>query len=130
MSKFKEYYLKYLIIFTVLISLMIGCKVNDNDNSQVTVKPEWAEWIKNNHQEITNLEADNSDFSDLMFLKSLLEGKRLVQLGENSHGVSEFNKAKVRLIKFLHEIMEYDVIAFESSIFDRTLSKLDIPLQY
>ena len=126
MSKFKEYYLKYLIIFTVLISLMIGCKVNDNDNSQVTVKPEWAEWIKNNHQEITNLEADNSDFSDLMFLKSLLEGKRLVQLGENSHGVSEFNKAKVRLIKFLHEIMEYDVIAFESSIFECNIAQQNI----
>lgn len=126
MSKFRQYNLNYLIIFTVLISILIGCKLNDNDNSTVTVNPEWAEWIKNNHQKITNLDVDNSDFSDLMFFKPLLEGKRLVQLGENSHGVSEFNKAKVRLIKFLHEIMEYNVIAFESSIFESNIAQQNI----
>ena len=63
---------------------------------------------------IASLTSD--DFSDLQFLKPLLAGKRLVQLGESGHGVSEFNTAKVRLVKFLHEQMGYDVIAFESSL--------------
>jgi erythromycin esterase len=57
----------------------------------------------------------SDDFSDLQFLKPLLEGKRLVQLGEASHGVAESNWAKVRLIKFLHQEMGFDVVAFEGS---------------
>jgi erythromycin esterase len=57
------------------------------------------------------------DFRDLRFLAPVLAGKRLVQLGESGHGVSEFSQAKVRLIKYLHEELGYDVIAFESSMF-------------
>ena len=44
--------------------------------------------------------------------------KKYVQLGESGHGVAEFNKAKVRLIKFLHQELGFEVIAFESSIFE------------
>ncbi|MES2758273.1 MAG: erythromycin esterase family protein [Pseudomonadota bacterium] len=58
----------------------------------------------------------SDDFSDLQFLKPLLAGKRVVQLGESGHGVGEFNLAKVRLIRFLHQQMGYDVVAFESSL--------------
>ena len=62
----------------------------------------------------------STDFSDLQFLKPLLKGKRVVQLGEASHGVAESNWAKVRLIKFLHQQMGFDVVAFEGS-FDQCL---------
>lgn len=58
----------------------------------------------------------SEDFSDLQFLKPLLKGKRVVQLGEAAHGVAESNWAKVRLIKFLHQEMGFDVVAFEGSI--------------
>jgi erythromycin esterase len=58
----------------------------------------------------------SEDFADLQFLKPLLEGKRVVQLGESAHGVAEFNRLKVRLIKFLHRELGFDVIAFESSM--------------
>jgi erythromycin esterase len=44
--------------------------------------------------------------------------RRLVQLGESSHGVAEFDSAKVRLVKFFHEEMGFDIIAFESSIYE------------
>jgi erythromycin esterase len=57
-------------------------------------------------------------YSDLQFLKPLIGDRRLVQLGESCHGVSEFDAVKVRLIKFLHEEMGFEVIAFESSIFE------------
>ena len=58
----------------------------------------------------------SDDFSDLQFLKPLLAGKRIVQLGESAHGVAEFDWMKVRLVKFLHREMGFDVIAFESSL--------------
>jgi erythromycin esterase len=57
----------------------------------------------------------SADFSDLQFLKPLLEGKRIVQLGEASHGAAETSWAKVRLIKFLHQEMGFDVVAFEGA---------------
>ena len=57
-------------------------------------------------------------FDDLQPLKPVLAGKRVVQLGESGHGVKEFSEAKVRLIRFLHEEMGYDVVAFESGILE------------
>jgi erythromycin esterase len=57
-------------------------------------------------------------YDDLRFLGPLLEGRRIVQLGESGHGVREFDQAKVRLIRYLHEQLGYDVIAFESSVFE------------
>jgi erythromycin esterase len=74
-----------------------------------------AAWVRTNAHPIRSLGA--SDFSDLAFLRPLLQGKRIVQLGESGHGVREFNLAKVRLIKYLHEVLGYDVLAFESSLY-------------
>jgi erythromycin esterase len=74
----------------------------------------WRADVASRVHPIRSLYSD--DFSDLQFLKPLLAGKRVVQLGESGHGVGEFNLAKVRLIKFLHQQMGYDVIAFESSL--------------
>lgn len=74
----------------------------------------WRADVASRVHPIRSLYSD--DFSDLQFLKQLLAGKRVVQLGESGHGVGEFNLAKVRLIKFLHQQMGYDVIAFESSL--------------
>lgn len=78
----------------------------------------WRADVMSRRHPIRSLFSD--DFSDLQFLKPLLQGKRLVQLGEASHGVAESNWAKTRLIKFLHQEMGFDVIAFEGS-FDQCL---------
>jgi len=78
--------------------------------------PAYSTWVRTNAHPIRSLGA--SDFSDLRFLAPLLKDKRIVQLGESSHGVAEFNLAKVRLVRFLHEDLGYDVIAFESSFAD------------
>ncbi|HEX4332273.1 MAG TPA: erythromycin esterase family protein [Usitatibacter sp.] len=78
------------------------------------VKPEWREEAVKRAHPIRSLFSD--DFSDLAFLAPLLDGKRLVQLGESGHGVAEFNWMKVRLVKYLHERLGFDVLAFESSL--------------
>jgi erythromycin esterase len=74
----------------------------------------WRADVRTRTHAIRSLFSD--DFSDLQFLKPLLAGKRVVQLGESSHGVSEFTLTKARLIKFLHQEMGYDVLAFEGSL--------------
>lgn len=78
--------------------------------------PLWTNWVRAHAQPVRSLGA--TDFSDLRFFEPLLRGKRIVQLGESGHGVAEFDMAKVRLIKYLHEALGYDVIAFESSLFE------------
>jgi erythromycin esterase len=73
------------------------------------------QWLQANHTKLRSLVVD-SDFSDLEPLRTQLAGRRLVLLGESSHGAREFNLAKVRLIKFMHQQLGYGVIAFESSL--------------
>ncbi|HYC37398.1 MAG TPA: erythromycin esterase family protein [Usitatibacter sp.] len=77
-------------------------------------KAEWVEDVRGRAHPIRSLFSD--DFSDLRFLAPLLEGRRVVQLGESGHGVAEFNWLKARLIRYLHRELGYDVIAFESSL--------------
>ncbi|MDT9001955.1 erythromycin esterase family protein [Paucibacter sp. APW11] len=77
--------------------------------------PGELEWLRSSQHPLRSLVYDR-DFSDLEFMGSLLSGKRIVQLGESSHLTREFNQAKVRLIKYLHEKQGFNVIAFESSI--------------
>jgi erythromycin esterase len=81
---------------------------------RASVRDEWSKDVATRARPIRSLFSD--DFSDLQFLKPLLEGKRVIQLGESGHGVAEFNWMKVRLIKFLHREMGFDVVAFESSL--------------
>lgn len=85
--------------------------------NSVDLPAEWVDWVVRNRHPIRSLTADE-DFSDLHFLGPALAGRRIVQLGESGHGVREFSQAKVRLIKYLHQELGYDVIAFESGLFE------------
>ncbi len=117
----------FVSVFLILILISFNCKIDNNNNKiddletesypDPEVDPLWSAWIRDNSFTIDSV-TDDSSFTDLQFLKSLLQNRRLVQLGESSHGVMEFNQIKVRLIKFLHEEMDFNVIAFESGIFE------------
>jgi erythromycin esterase len=82
------------------------------------VKEAWADWIQRNHAAIRSSDPADTDYSDLRFLLPLLEGRRIVALGESAHGVGDYDAMKVRLIKFLHEEAGFDVIAFESGFYE------------
>jgi erythromycin esterase len=76
----------------------------------------WVQWATANHHPVRSLTSRRHD--DLQFLKTAIGSRRIVQLGESGHGVKEFNLAKVRLIRFLHQEMGFDVIAFESGLYE------------
>ncbi len=61
---------------------------------------------------------DDEDFSDLQPLKKLIGDARLVVLGEQSHGDGAVFLAKARLIKFLHREMGFDVLTWESGMYE------------
>jgi erythromycin esterase len=105
------------------LAYVVACSTQDSQicNNQAVVSaappaPQWVSYVQAQANPIQSIDASNTDYSDLAFLEPILQGRDIVELGESGHGVAEFSQAKIRLIKYLHEQLGYDVIAFESSI--------------
>ena len=86
---------------------------------------DYVSWLskKENHIQIRSLVSEN--FEDLKCLDQYLEGIKIIQLGESNHGTKEYNLIKVRLIKYLHEVHGFNIIAFESGFFDCAMANLN-----
>ncbi|HEY6138656.1 MAG TPA: erythromycin esterase family protein [Thermoanaerobaculia bacterium] len=67
---------------------------------------------------IRSIDPADDDFRDLEPLRKSLKGVRVVMLGEQDHGDGTTFLAKTRMIRFLHERMGFDVLAFESGLYD------------
>jgi erythromycin esterase len=77
-------------------------------------------FTQNAINKINTINSDSTNFSDLLFLEKVLDGVQIVALGEQLHYDGATFDAKVRLIKYLHEKLGYNVIAFESGLYDCT----------
>lgn len=64
------------------------------------------------------VEDNNEDFSDFDRLDSLLKGVEIVMLGEQSHGEATTYDTKIKLIKYLHQELDFDILAFESGFYE------------
>lgn len=58
------------------------------------------------------------DDSDLKPFAEAIGGARIVALGEQTHGGHEEYLLKTRLLKYLHEKMDFDVLLLESGFYD------------
>lgn len=56
----------------------------------------------------------SSDFSELTFLQSKIDTSLPLFLGESSHTIGDYNRLRVSMIKYLHEQLNYNVLAFEA----------------
>lgn len=110
-------------MFRVIVRLvLIGCILYGAPQSftlaQEQIQDGFEEsshdWLRQNAHA---LELESTGFDDLEFLRPLLKGKRIVQLGENTHGVREYSVLKARIVQFLHQELGFEVIAFESDIY-------------
>lgn len=89
----------------------------------------WVLWLRA-HLSAIQIAATGvpDDFADLQFLKDVVGDRRIVQIGESHHSVAEYHRLKTRLVQFLHAEMGFDVLAFESSIYElyaANLAELD-----
>lgn len=60
----------------------------------------------------------DDDFADLRFLQTTIGDKRIVMLGEANHGDGAALAVKARIVKFLHQEMGFEVVVFESGLYD------------
>ncbi|HEX6158607.1 MAG TPA: erythromycin esterase family protein [Thermoanaerobaculia bacterium] len=87
-------------------------------SSRAQEKDPRVAWLAANAVPIRSLDVGDDDFSDLEPLRATLKGVRVVMLGEQTHGDGTTFLAKNRLIRFLHEELGFDVLAFESGLYD------------
>ena len=124
MKKTTYHFLLFLLVFLPVWP----CFSMENDSLP---NPDWTAFVR---ERAIPLELHSDDaFSDLDELKKAIGNKRIVLLGESTHGAKEFNQMKVRLIRFLHREMGFQVLAFESGIaelLDMEMSRKRIPADY
>lgn len=76
------------------------------------------QWLADHAHPIHTVDPAEADFADLEPIAQAIGKARVVQLGEPSHNAGTCFAAKVRLIKFLHQRLGFDVVVWESGIYD------------
>jgi len=75
---------------------------------------EEIDFLKENAIDIS-IDPDDDNFEDLSSLKTILADKRIVGMGESTHGSKEFFKMKHRMLKFLVTEMDYRLFGIEAN---------------
>ena len=75
-------------------------------------------WSEKSAVRVRTVDPRDEDFRDLQPLKAVIGNSQIVMLGEISHGDGTTMLAKSRLVKFLHQQMNFDVVVFESGLYD------------
>lgn len=117
-----------------VILLSITLLLTSLANAQTCIK----KFVTQNAIPISSIEPDSNDYSDLEIIGKAIGNSKIVMLGEQDHGDAPTFLAKTRLIKYLHEKMGFNVLAFESDFFglnfgfdrlDKNKSNIDSFLQ-
>jgi erythromycin esterase len=74
-------------------------------------------WLRDHAHRLQGIEPGGDDHADLEPLRTMLDGVRVVMLGESSHYAGSDLAAKSRIVRFLHQEMGFDVLAMEAGMF-------------
>ena len=72
---------------------------------------------QNFNPKVINL-PENVSVQDFSFLKEELKNTQVVMLGEISHFDGNVFEMKTKIVKYLHQELGYNTIAFESGVYD------------
>ena len=93
---------------------VLACAVAQDDR---------LDWVLDHSVALRTLDVADGDLEDLAPLGAAIGDARVVSLGEQSHGDGASFRAKARLIRYLHEKLGFDVLAFESGLFDCSIAE-------
>lgn len=110
MKKYLLIIISLLLLSTLSIVFNNHTVLFDKENKLTTLKPQ----IKT----IQSITPADTTFTDLFFLKDLLKDKSIVMLGEATHIDGATFLGKSRLIKFLHKELGFNVIIYETGLYD------------
>jgi erythromycin esterase len=80
------------------------------------------DYVLNNTVTINSISISDTNYADLLPIAEAIGSSRMVLLGEQDHGDAPTFIAKARLVKYLHEKMGFEVLAFESDFYGLTRS--------
>jgi erythromycin esterase len=80
-------------------------------------------WLEGHVSPIRSIDATDEDFRDLEPLGDAIAAARVVQLGEPSHGAGSCFAAKARIVKYLHQRHGFEVLIWESGLYDVALAQ-------
>jgi erythromycin esterase len=80
-------------------------------------------WLEALASPVRSIDPADEDFTDLEPLGDAIGAARVVQLGEPSHGAGSCFAAKARIVKFLHQRHGFDVLVWESGMYDVALAQ-------
>jgi erythromycin esterase len=75
-------------------------------------------WLAAHGKAVRAVDSEDEDFGDLEPIAVAIGSARVVQLGEPSHNAGTCFAAKARIIRFLHQRLGFDVVVWESGIYD------------
>lgn len=104
MMKKRNLIILILVSIIILCIIVIGIKVKSKDDL--------VEHLKDHIIPIETTRANNG-FEDLMPLKDILKDRKIIGMGESTHGTAEFFQMKHRMFEFLVEEMGFRLFVME-----------------
>jgi erythromycin esterase-like protein len=101
------------MIGLIWAAALVACGCGDSPRHP---DPAWITDVQSRAHPLASIDVSATDDTDLAFLTDVLEGRRIVELGENTHGAAQYSRAKTRIVKYLHEQLGFDVLVWETSI--------------
>lgn len=76
-------------------------------------------WIKQVHEKSSTVIG-----KDYSCIDPHIKDKRIILLGESSHGIGNYSSAKIDMIHYLHENHGFNVVVFESGLLEATMCNI------
>ena len=111
------------LIFSILIfySVLNGVEKTKKENifkMEMNNQNNLNKFLDANQFKIKTIDLNEGENSDFHFLKNFIGNSEIVLLGEQDHGDGTSFIAKAKIIKYLHEEMGFNVLAYESDFYD------------
>ncbi|UWX58856.1 erythromycin esterase family protein [Chryseobacterium oranimense] len=106
----------YAFIISVIAAFVLN-KIVYQEVSQKEKQKLLSEVLRYRHP-IESVSIEYQGDSDLRILNSVLRDNKVLLLGENTHYDGATTQAKSRLIKYLHENLNYNIVLYEAGQYD------------